>query len=130
MEKSVQRIENELLCYKLLTIVESEKVGRLINKAQLFEMKISEEVENGQITNEYIIEINCRTKKIFREQMRQNSVLDQCESNLNLQEDVIEALHKCEVINYLQLFDKYDYIFSNEIYFKIEFKQRTRNTMA
>lgn len=99
MQKAAQRAENELGCYKLLTVSESEKVGSLMNQAQAIEMKIDEEVEKALALDDYISDINEKIRKINREQSRQNSVLDQCENSLNLkQDDVIQALTDCEVM--------------------------------
>lgn len=98
MEKAAQRIENELKCYKLLTIPESEKVGSLINQAQAMVFEINEEVQFALSVEDYLKDINRRIEQVSKQQLRQNSVLNQCESCLGeRQEDIDLAVENCEV---------------------------------
>ena len=98
MEKAAQQIENELKCYKLLTIPESEKVGSLINQAQAMAFKINEEVQYALSVEDYLKDINQRIEQVSKQQLRHNSVLSQCESCLGeRREDIDQALENCEV---------------------------------
>lgn len=105
MEKAAQNIENELLCYRLLTVDESEKVGALTSKVQDIHRNLCDEVANVQNIDDHINTIKDGIKKINREQSRQNIILDQCEKSLKLrQNDVDQALRDCEVNFWPHLF--------------------------
>lgn len=98
MEKAAQQMENELGCCKLLTVDESRRVGSLMERAQSIEIKLNDEVASALSIDDYLATIQSQIKKINREQVKQHSVLDQCESNLPLrQSDVDQALKSCEV---------------------------------
>lgn len=98
MEQAAQTIENELQCYRLLSVDDSQKVGALTAKVKNIHVQLSDEVTQATAIDDYITTIKETIRKINREQTRQSSVLDLSEKSMqSRQNDVTQALQDCEV---------------------------------